>query len=372
MKVAFQVDQLWFGAPGGIGTYVWELAEAFGRLGEPDLVAFRAAFDGEPSRRLSRDLETVELGRPIRSLYPSWDLLARPGLPERLRVADVVHATNPASVPPARDGQALVVTVHDLAFDRFPEAFPPTWRALYRLGVRAAIRRADVIAVPTAATRDDLVLRGADPDRIRVTPLASSLPDAGLDPMVVAARHGIDGPFVLCPATLEPRKNHVRLVRAYRQVAHEFPQTLVLAGPDGWRMEELARELERPGAGRVLRTGRLDADELDALYRAADVVAYPSLYEGFGLAIVEAMARGVPVLTSMTPACAEVAADAAVLVDPFDVGELADALARLLGDDDLRDDLVARGRARAAGLSWDATARATLEAYRAAVGRAQA
>jgi glycosyltransferase involved in cell wall biosynthesis len=117
----------------------------------------------------------------------------------------------------------------------------------------------------------------------------------------------------------------------------------------------------------VIRTGALDADELDALYRAADLVAYPSLYEGFGLAIVEAMARGVPVVTSTTPACAEVAGDAALLVDPLDVGGLADALARGLTDEALRADLVARGNERASTFSWAATARATLDAYRDAL-----
>ncbi|HSL11608.1 MAG TPA: glycosyltransferase family 1 protein [Actinomycetota bacterium] len=367
MRVAFHVDQLWSSAPGGIGTYVWELVEAFDAMAEPELTLFRSRVDGAPARRFGREHEVVEIPWPIRRLYPSWNLVARPPLPERLATADVLHATNPAAVPPAADGQGLVVTVHDLAFDRFPQAFPAAWRTLYRTGARAAVRRADVLLVPTHATEDDLIDRGADPDRIRVTPLASSLPAANVEPGEVAARHGVDGPFVLCPGTLEPRKNQVRLIRAYRQLARDVPHALVLAGPDGWLMDEVDAELARPGPGTIVRTGRLDAEELDALYRAADLVAYPSLYEGFGLAIVEAMARGVPVVTSTAPACAEVAGDAAILVDPLDVGGLADALARALTDDDLRADLVARGRDRAATFSWNATAEATLDAYRDAV-----
>ena len=130
MRVAFQIDQLWFTAPGGIGTYVWELVEAFHRLREPELTLFRARFEGAAARRFSDDHETVEVPTSIRQLYPSWNLLGRPPLPRRAATADVVHATNPASVPPAADGQALVVTVHDLAFDRFPEVFPRTWRTL--------------------------------------------------------------------------------------------------------------------------------------------------------------------------------------------------------------------------------------------------
>ena len=372
MRVAFQIDQLWFAAPGGIGTYVWELVEAFDAIAEPELTLFRARVEGDPVRRFSRHHEVVEVPSSIRQLYPAWNLLGRPALPDRAATADVVHATNPASVPPAAEGQRLVVTVHDLAFDRFPELFPRTWRTLYRTGARAAVRRADVLIVPTLATMRDLVERGADADRVRVTPLASSLPRTDLDPREVTARHGIDGPFVLCAGTLEPRKNQVRLIRAYRQVAREVPHALVLAGPDGWLMDDLDRELARPGPGAIVRTGRLDADELDALYRAADLVAYPSLYEGFGLAIVEAMARGVPVVTSTTPACAEVAGEAALLVDPLDVAGLADALARALTDEVLRADLAARGRERSAGYSWAATARATLDAYRDALGEARA
>jgi glycosyltransferase involved in cell wall biosynthesis len=372
MRVAFQIDQLWSAAPGGIGTYVWELVEAFADRDDVELTLFRAGFEGAPSRRFTRGHEVVDLGRSIRSLYPAWNLLARPPTPPRVAGADVVHATNPASVPPAADGQALVVTLHDLAFDRFPELFPASWRTLYRTGARAALRRADVLVVPSRATMDDLVARGADPDRVRVTPLASSLPRSDLDPAPVTARLGIEGPFVLCPATLEPRKNQVRLVRAYRQVAPDVPHALVLAGPDGWLIDDLERELERPGPGRIVRTGRLDAEDLDALYRVADAIAYPSLYEGFGLVILEAMARGVPVVTSTTPACAEVAGDAALLVDPLDVGGLADAFGRVLGDGPLRADLAARGRERAASFSWERTAEATLGAYREAVGRARA
>jgi glycosyltransferase involved in cell wall biosynthesis len=168
----------------------------------------------------------------------------------------------------------------------------------------------------------------------------------------------------LCPGTLEPRKNQVRLVRAYRQLAPDVPHALVLAGPDGWGTEELDAELRRPGPGRIVRVGLMDAADLDALYREADAVAYVSRYEGFGLPVIEAMARGVPVLASTAPAVAETAGDAAVLVDPDDVAAIAEGLATVLTDDARRADLTARGTARAARYTWEATARATLDAYR--------
>src|SRR6187431_1009797 len=142
VRVALHTDQLWFSAPGGIGTYVRELSGALRALEDaPDLVTFQVgAGDGSADQVVTGS---------IRSVYPRWDLTGRPALPFR---CDVVHATNHAAIPPAADSTALVVTVHDLAFDVFPEAFPPAWRWLYRAGVRAAARRADLILVPSLAT----------------------------------------------------------------------------------------------------------------------------------------------------------------------------------------------------------------------------
>jgi glycosyltransferase involved in cell wall biosynthesis len=355
VKVAFHTDQLWFSAPGGIGTYVRELSAAMGALpGGPELVTFQiGAGDGSAN-------ETVP--GSIRSLYPRWNLTGRPALPF---AADVVHATNHAAVPPAPDGGGLVATVHDLAFDVFPRAFPSSWRWLYRLGVRAAARRADLVLVPSRATADDLEERyRIGPDRIRVTPLAAALPASRTDVGATLGALGIEGPYLLCPGTLEPRKNQIRLVRAYRQIAPDVPHALVLAGPDGWGVTELEVELGRPGPGRIVRTGRLERNALDAVYRGADAVAYVSLYEGFGLPVVEAMSRGIPVIGSTTPAVAETAGHAAVLVDPDDVAAIAEGLVNVLTDRALHDALITRGTSRAARYSWGLTADATLDAYR--------
>jgi len=371
VRVALHVDQLWFSAPGGIGTYVRELLAAL-PAEDPslELVPFRCRSEAATSSPGGTP-QVVEVPGSIRSLYPRWALTGRPPLPDALSSCEILHATNHAAVPPAAGGQALVATVHDLAFERFPHAFPSDWRWLYRVGVRAAIRRAHIVVVPSRATADDLEARGADPAKIRVTPLASSLPEQAQDVEAVLGRLGIARPYVLCPATIEPRKNQVRLIRAYRQVAPDVPHTLVLAGPDGWGVAEVDAEVQRAGAGRIVRTGPLDLADLDAVYRGADLIAYVSLYEGFGLPIVEAMQRGVACLASTTPAVAETAGHAALLVDPEDVAEIADGLARLLGDQTERGALAEEGRARAAGYSWAATARATLEAYREAAERAR-
>ncbi len=370
MKVAFHVDQLWFSAPGGIGTYVWELFTALGGADPSvEIVPFRSSWQHDPPRMWLLARPPVVVPGTIRALYPSWDLLGRPALPETLADAAVVHATNPAAVPPVRDGQRLVVTVHDLAFDLFPELFPRSWRWLYRAGLRAAVKRADAILVPSKSSAQDLCSRTpVDPTRVHVIPLAPSLATSEDDPAVVLARLGVTAPYVLSVGTIEPRKNLTRLVRAYRQVAPDVPHALVLAGPPGWHAEELEAELARPGTGTIVRTGRVTDEQLDALYRGTDAFVYPSLYEGFGLPVLEAMARGVPAIASNTSSLPDVAGDAALLVDPTDVSEIAEALARVLTDRTLAGDLRTRGRERAATFTWGATANATLDVYRHVTG----
>jgi glycosyltransferase involved in cell wall biosynthesis len=372
MRVALQVDQLFFQAPGGIGTYIRNLAPALvARDPSLDLALFHARFDSpDPPERWMREHWVEELHGSIKTLYPRWNLLARPALPASLRAAEILHATNHASVPPAGDGQKLIVTVHDLAFEYFPGMFPRAWRTLYRLGLRAAVKRAAAILTPSRNTAEDVLSRTeVEPGKLHVVPLAASLPSGALDAEEVLSRLKVPSPYVLFVGTLEPRKNLVKLVRAYRRVsANGFPHALVLAGPLGWHHESLMRELALQGPGEIVMTGPLTGEELDALYRAADVFAYPSLYEGFGLPVVEAMARGVPTVASATSSVPEVAGDAAIGVNPRSVREIAQAIESLLSDVDLADKMAARGRARAERFSWDETARLTLDVYEHVLG----
>jgi len=367
VKVAAQVDQVFFDVPGGVGTYVRNLIPALAaRDPSLEMRLFHARFDApaEPEPWM-RAFPVDEVPGSIRSLYPRWNLAGRPALPEAIRSTDLVHATSASAVPPNAEGQRLVVTVHDLAFETYPSMFPRPWRAMYRLGLRAAVRRADAILTPSRNTAEDVLSRTkVDPARLHVVPLAATPPGPETEVIDALERLKVRPPYVLFVGTLEPRKNLVRLVRAYRRVAATgLPHALVLAGPLGWRHESLMRELALEGPGDIVMTGALPPAELDAIFRAADAFAYPSLYEGFGLPVLEAMTRGIPAIVSNTSSLPEVTGDAALGVDPRSIREIAAAIETLCTDVDLAERLAAAGRLRAERFSWDETARRTLEVY---------
>lgn len=363
-SVALHVDQLYYRIPGGIGTYVRRLLPALA-ASDPSvqISAFHARFgDRVPSELAS--LRRIELPRSIRTLYPSWNWTGRPTLPEELRRVDVIHAPSPVAVPPVGARQRLVVTVHDLAFRRYPKAYPLAWRFLHAAGFARALRTADAVIAVSRSTASDLASMGRlDPNRIHVIPLGGSLDVGTADVGPVLDRLRIPGPYLLFVGTFEPRKNVVRLIRAYRRIAAEVPHALVLAGPAGWDSKTIQRELAVGGAGRIEVTGHLPGSDLDALYRGADAFAYPSLYEGFGLPVLDAMARGIPVVTSNISSLPELTGDAAVRVTPTSTGDLADALERVLTDEAERTRLSEAGRARAGNYSWERTASLTLEVY---------
>jgi glycosyltransferase involved in cell wall biosynthesis len=363
-SVAFHADQLFYRIPGGIGNYIRDLLPQL-TAADPslDLTVFHARFDSPVPPELAA-FRRVELDRNIRTLYPSWNLLGTPPLPPPVAELDVVHAPSVVAVPPAGPEQRLVVTVHDLAFRVFPSLFPPAWRAMFRTGLRRAARRADAIIAVSRSTATDLVrLARVDPAKLHVVPLAPSLPAWDSDPEAVLDRLRIPRPYLLFVGTMEPRKNLVRLIRAYRRAAVRFPHAMVLAGPLGWRSKRLHRELALPGPGRIVATGSVPPDVLDALYRGADAFAYPSLYEGFGLPVLEAMSRGVPTLVADAASLPEIAGDAALRVNPRSVRSITDGIQRLIGDREQAEQLSAAGRARAELFSWEQTARMTLKVY---------
>jgi glycosyltransferase involved in cell wall biosynthesis len=367
-SLAFLVDQIFSPAPGGMGAYVREIVPALSRA-EPslDITLFHSRFDGEPTEPWIDRYPVEELDASIRRLYPAWAVAKRPALPPALASKDLVHTPVHAAVPPASRDQRLVVTVHDLAHVVHPALFPPQWRWMYRAGLTRTVRSADAIIAVSRHTAEDLVRRTrVATERVHVVPLAAALPLGSSDIEEVTGRLKVARPYILFVGTLEPRKNLLRLVRAYRRVAARGAMhSLVLAGPIGWRHQALLREISALDApGEITLTGALSPADLDALYRGTDAFVYPSLYEGFGLPVLEAMARRVPCIVSTVASLPEVAGEAALPVDPRSVAGLAEAMERVVSDRDLADRLAKAGLARSARFSWDETARLTLEVYK--------
>lgn len=315
---------------------------------------------GRYVRELLRALHFVE-GLDLRALQrrgPGPELLwEQVGLPLALAArrprAAIVHAPN--CFLPLRRPCPGVVTIHDLAFEVFPADFSARTGWKYRTFARRAALSAERVICVSTFTRDDVCERyGVDPARVRVVPNAPALP--------VGAGPPPPGPYLLAVGDLRAKKNGVTLVRAFRRLrAAGAPHALIFAGPDAGGGARLRAEA---GAEPVHLTGYVSDERLDALIRGADALVHPSLYEGFGLAPVEAMARGCPVAAARATALPETCGDAAALFDPHDDADLARVLSELLTDAVLRERLVARGRARAAQLSWERTAVETATVYR--------
>jgi glycosyltransferase involved in cell wall biosynthesis len=325
--VAFDARDAAAPRPRGWGRYARELLAALEL--ERDGIEVRAVHDGGPGPELV------------------FEQLRLPRLLRRERV-DAVHVPN--CFLPLRRPCPGVVTVHDLAFEDHPDDFSRRTGWKYRTFVPRAVRSAERVICDSSFTRDELCDRhGADPDRVRVIPLAPALGAGAAEPP--------PGPYLLAVGDLRRKKNLPTLLEAFERLRGEgLEHRLVLAGPDAGEGERL-----RAAGPPVELPGWLDDERLDALMRGADVLVHPSLHEGFGLVLLEAMARGTPVAASRAGALPETAGDAAELFDPLDPDDLAAAVRRAL---ERRDELAEAGRARAAKFSWERTARQTLAVYR--------
>ena len=260
-----------------------------------------------------------------------------------------------------------VVTIHDLGYLRYPDSHPFLSRLYLDGSTRHSTRVARRVIAISQATADDLAkLNGVPRQKIRV--VYFGLGDAAArenrpSPKEVCARLGIPGPYILHIGSLHPRKNLARLIDAFALVRDVLDNlSLILAGRPGWGYEQLLEKIAALGLEkRVILPGYISDADRAALYEGAQVFAFPSLYEGFGFPVLEAMMHAVPVVCSNTSSLPEIVDDAALTVNPLDVEGLASALSRLLIEKDLRRDLVKRGFQRIKLFSWEACARATLE-----------
>ncbi|MGY5885422.1 glycosyltransferase family 4 protein [Modestobacter lacusdianchii] len=353
LDVAMTVEQCWQPQPGGSGRYVQELAAELVRhpgLAVTGLAARHPAASSPADGTLPFPVHHSRLPRPV--LYRAWQQWRRPRVG---RGTDVVHATTWA-IPGRRC--PLVVTVHDLAFRADPTHFTRHGAAFFERGLDLVRREAAEVIVPSQVTFAECVAAGLSPDRLTVVP-------HGVRPAVTTAdevrafraAHRLERPYVLWTGTREPRKNLPVLLRAFDRLQRAGADLeLVLVGPEGWGSADA--RLTGPVSDHVRVLGRLPRAELQAAYAGADVFCFPSLREGYGMPVTEAMAHGVPVVTSRGTATEEAAGGAAVLVDPRDEQDVAAGLAAAL-DPARRAELRAASSRRAAELSWSRAAEQT-------------
>jgi len=397
-RLAIAVDALpLVGSPTGVGVFCDQLIRSLATRNELVLSAFAVGRGAVGARhRLPPSVRCRVLPVPARLVHAAWRVTGVPSAEIVAGRVAVVHGTN-FVVPPTRRA-AAVVTVHDMSPWRYPELCPPASRA-YPALVRQALLRGAYVHTPSQFVADELVsLVGADPARVRAIPHGLGRPDRrgerslageGVGSAEPAAEGwGSDGPagddatsdartatapsapsvaspYVLAIGTIEPRKDYPTLVAAFDEVAARRPGLrLVIVGSEDRGSRALDAAVAASHCGeRIIRLGYVAGSSRASLLAGAAVLAYPSIYEGFGLPPLEAMAAGVPVVATAGGAIPEVVGDGAVVVPVGDPAVLADALARILDDDQFRQEQVARGLARASGYSWQATASAMVALY---------
>ena len=354
----------------GIGRYTRELVAALLPLKDAHQYTLFAAAGGlEDDWRTEVQRENVR----VRTLPLSDDWLAR--LWHRLRLPipvevvtgslDVFYSPDFA-LPPTVGSTRTLLTVHDLSFMYHPDAFVPSLLRYLERVVPRSIARADLVLADSDHTRADLItLFDVSPELVKVIYPGV---DSRFQPQPAPGererlreRYGIgDEPYVLSVGTLQPRKNYVHLIKGFIQFQAETGTTaeLLIAGGRGWLYDDIFAEAQRRENVRLL--GFVEDEDLPALYRGATLFAFTSLYEGFGLPVLEAMACATPVICSNTSSLPEVAGDSVLLVDPQNPDELTGAMIRAFSEEGLREEMVDRGLARAAGFTWERSARQLL------------
>lgn len=366
MRAALIAEQLLDDVPGGIGTYVRAMLRRLPTTGvelEPVVAMHRKttlSSAGLPHAR--------RIPLPRQLLYRRWMRGQKPAVGGG---ASIVHA--PSMAIPPRDGRPLVVTVHDLNFLEHPDAYPANGLAFHK-AMLERVGDADLVIAPSKATAEALAATPRPPTRVRVVPMGTDMEapepeerDRLLDSLKV------ERPYVLWMGTLEPRKNPEGVIRGFVEALDSRLPTaavlnLYMVGPRGWWSGNLADLISQRGLTDRLR--RLDEQPVPvraALYAGASAFLFPSLAEGFGLPILEAMACGAPVVTSNRSSMPEVAGAAAEFCDPDDPASIGAALGKVLRDHEHAEDLRRIGLRRAKDFTWDRTARETLACYREAL-----
>lgn len=376
MHIAYFSNQFAEREGHGIARYSRQLYEALLHV-RPKLritpVAAWSNRDADGVKQLKKEynLRLLPLGRRWTPLF--WAFLNRPSIERWLSDSvDLVHTLSLGY--PIVTRKPYVVTVHDIGPLSHPEFFSNTSPWIMKRSLKQAVDKADAIICVSKSTANELksyvgsnladrihvVYEGIAPffvekDNSDCLATLTNLPEMGI-------------PFILAAGKISPRKNVARIIQALSKIADMIPHHLLLVGASGWDMDEVFKEIRDPAVvGRIHLVGYVSDDQLRALYASASLYVHPSLYEGFGLTVLEAMAAGCPVVTSNVYSLPEVTGDAALLIDPYDVDEIAEAIKSVCLDHSLADTLVKRGRSRAKKFSWDRCAEQVAKIYRSVV-----
>lgn len=353
----------------GVSNYSQNLLLALGRMAPPHQLS---AFVNDPhfaAPHLSLRSSAWPLRRPLARI--AWEQSALPVALAQMG-ADLVHGL--VNVLPLATNVPGVVTVHDLSFVRMPEKLPPAKRFYLTRLCRASVARARRVIAVSRQTADDLMACfGTPAGKIEVVYNGVGQdfqPGSQVETAKFRLSSGLERPFLLYLGTLEPRKNLVRLIDGYACWREQDPVgqgvDLVLAGAKGWYYDEIYQRVRGLGLERAVHfPGFIPARDLPRWYQSAQAFIYPSLFEGFGLPVLEAMACGVPVICSDAPSLLEVAGDAALVFPAQETDGLVNALMALFSDEKTRDELARRGWERARLFSWERAAQETLAVYTA-------
>lgn len=353
MRVAYTLEQCWHAVPGGTAVAALRVAEAMALQDDVRLIGVAGRHRHLPEDPWTPPIPIAHL--PVGSpwLYQTWLRFGWPKVERATGRVDVTHATG---LVPCPTDAPLVVTLHDLAFLHTPEHFSRIGVSVFRKSLDTIRRDAALVLCSSQATMDDVSFAGISDDRLRLVPLGVEIEHAPPDEVARVRRlYDLPDEYLLFVGTVEPRKNLRGLVAAIGLLDDPLP--LVVAGAEGWG--EIG--VDATGTAGVRFLGFVPSDDLNALYAGAHVFCYPSEREGYGLPVLEAMAQGVPVVTSAGTATEETAGNAAVLVEPSDPADIARGIGEAISR---RSELSAKGVARAHKLSWSNTAALTAAAYR--------
>jgi len=354
VRVAYTLEQCWHRVPGGTGSAAVALASALDERTDIEVVGVVGRHRRAATAGFAPPVRCASLPLAAPWLYETWTRFGWPLVESVVTDIDVVHST---TIIPAATRLPHVVTLHDVAFLRHPGFFTAHGNKVFRRSLGLVRRNASLVLCSSRATLDDCLNEGFPVSQLRHVPLGVSPAHVETaDIERVRATYSLPDEFVLFVGTLEPRKNLDRLVAAMGRTARRLP--LVVAGIHGWG------DRPAPSGIDVRMTGWVPGEDLPALYAASSVFAYPSVLEGFGMPVLEAMAAGTAVVTSRGTSTEEVAGGAAVLVDPLDVGSIARGIDEAASR---RDELVVAGRSRAAAATWQRTAELVVDAYATAV-----